>query len=80
MHPCGHAHVHIPTWGEWPVPLHINSLYCSVLKLALKGHEELVNEHYKEPVKRQVDDMMASVLKAVVSNISGSNMEVNIGK
>ena len=39
-----------------------------------------MNEHYKEPVKRQVDDMMASVLKAVVSNISGSNMEVNIGK
>ena len=49
-------------------------------QLFVHAHMGGVNEHYKELVKGQVDDMMASVLNALVSNKSGWNMESNIGK
>ena len=46
----------------------------------MERFEELAKEHYKEPVNRMFDDMTPSVLKALVSNRSESNVEVDTGK
>ena len=46
----------------------------------MKRHAELVNEHYKEPMIWLFDDMTASVFKALVSDESESDLEVDIGK
>ena len=46
----------------------------------MKRHVELVKEHYKEPVIGLLDDMMKSVLKALVSDKSESDMEVDVRK
>ena len=47
-----------------------------------KRYEELVNEHYKEPVNESFDDVMASVLQALVSDElePESDVSVDIGK
>ena len=45
-----------------------------------KRYEELVNEHYKEPVNGLFNDVTVSVLKALVSNKLESDVEVNVGK
>ena len=39
-----------------------------------------MNEHYKEPVKGLFEDLATSVLKALVSNESKSDIEVDIGR
>ena len=41
-----------------------------------KRYEELVNEHYKEPVNESFDDVTASVLKVRMSDESES-VEIN---
>ena len=48
----------------------------------MQWSEELVNEHYKEPaaVRGLFDDVTTSVLKALVSDESESDVEVNVGK
>ena len=45
----------------------------------MKRYEELVNEHHKQPVNWLFDDIMALVIKALVSDESESNMEVDVG-
>ena len=47
---------------------------------AHEKYEELVNEHYKEPVSGLFDDVTASVLRTLVSDKSESDVEVNIRK
>ena len=42
-------------------------------------YEELVNEHFKEPVVRLFDDVTASVLETLVSNESRSDVEFAVG-
>ena len=44
----------------------------------METYEELVHEHYEEPVNK-LFDVMASMLKALISDESESDMEVNIG-
>ena len=46
----------------------------------MKRYEELVNEHCNEPVNGLFDNMMTSVLKALVLNESESDMKDDIGK
>ena len=43
----------------------------------MKRYEELVNEHYKEPVNR-LFDVTTSVFKALVPDESESYVEVNL--
>ena len=50
------------------------------IKRSMKRYVELMNEHYKGPVKGLFDDAMASVLKALVYDKPRSNMEVDVGK
>ena len=45
----------------------------------IKRYEELVNEHHKQPVNWLFDNIMASVIKALVSDESESNVEVDVG-
>ena len=45
----------------------------------IKSCKELVIEHYKEPVNGLFDDMVASVLKALLFNESESDAKVDIG-
>ena len=40
-----------------------------------KRYKELVNERYKKPENRLFDDVMASTLKALVSDESESDVE-----
>ena len=42
----------------------------------MKRYVELVNEHHKEPVIGLFDDLMTSVLEALVSDESESDMKV----
>ena len=46
----------------------------------VKRYKELVNEHWKKPVNRLFDDVTTSVLKALVSDESELDVEVNFGK
>ena len=46
----------------------------------IKRYEELVNEHYNEPVNGLFDDVTTSVLKTLVSDESESDVEVDVGK
>ena len=41
----------------------------------IKIYEDLVNEHYKEPVNGKFDDVTASVLKALMSDEAESDTE-----
>ena len=46
----------------------------------MKRYVELVNGHYKEPVNGLFDDVTPSMLKAMVSDMSESDVEVNVGR
>ena len=46
----------------------------------MKRYGELVNEHNTDPETRLFDDMVASVLKALVSHESESDVKVEIGR
>ena len=41
----------------------------------IKRYKDLVNEHYKEPVNGNFDDVTASVLKALMSDVAESDTE-----
>ena len=41
----------------------------------INRYEDLVNEHYKQPVNGKFDDVTASVLKALMSNEAKSDTE-----
>ena len=45
---------------------------------ALKKYEELVSEHYKEPVNRMFDDVTASALEALKSDDDDDNDQSDI--
>ena len=70
------SRLEIPIWVAIAVELGRNNV--QVMKIC----KELVNEHYKEPaaVNGLFDDVTTSVLKALVSDKSESDVEVNIGK
>ena len=42
----------------------------------MKRYVELANEHYREPVIELLDDLITSVLEALVSDESESDMKV----
>ena len=46
----------------------------------MKRYVELVNEHYKELVMGLFDDMITSALKALVSDESESDVQVDVEK
>ena len=46
----------------------------------MKRYIDLVNERYKEPGIEMFDDVMTPVIRALVSNKSESNVEVDIAK
>ena len=49
-------------------------------KAVMKIYVDLVNEHCKEPEIKMFDDVMTSVIRALVSDESESNVEVDVAK
>ena len=46
----------------------------------MKRYVDLVNEHYKEPGIEMFDNVTTSVIRALVSDESESNVEVDVAK
>ena len=46
----------------------------------MKRYGDLVNEHYKEPGIEKFDDLTTSVIRALVSDESESDVEVDAAK